>query len=293
MTVLLPRLSTGAAEAMLDGMLREDRLIWSGFNPDDLPQHARFAATGGNRISRDVLLAFSNELHALARDHGFGDDKRKSDFARFDAAASAFLSLQQFLASGEGLRDDVWTFMAVVIAPDIVHWRFSSARERYLGGVRNTFQRLFMRGSVLDLGDGREDRWSLLDELTEDALVQITERPSIGSDAYLATALAEAWVRASKRYGRGAMERIMRLATLRLRIRNEIRSLTALKPTELARTIDEFFERAAETLELHEVTATGREGSQATSSSSTGDSAEVSSTEERMPKRSWAIWRAR
>ena len=50
-----------------------------------------------------------------------------------------------------------------------------------------------MRARALDRGEQHPRRWQLLEELTEDALVQITERPSIGADPVLARAIAEAW----------------------------------------------------------------------------------------------------
>lgn len=83
-------------------------------------------------------------------------------------------------------------------------------------------------------------------ELTEDALVQITERPSIGADPVLARAVAEAWLRARRHHGKGAMEPIMRRAVLRVRIRNEIRSLADLPTETLACVLDEAFDLPVE-----------------------------------------------
>src|SRR5690606_2919407 len=177
-----------------------------------------------------------------------GMKEARSSQARFDAALGKWLVQKHILKTGEVLRDDVWTFVGVVMAPDIVNWRFGRSRERYLGGVRNTFQRLWMRARALDRGEKAEDRWGLLDSLTEDALVQSTERPRIGADAVLSRELAEGWVRASERHGRGSMEEVMRLAVLRLRIRNEIRSLSFLPKGELELLIDHFFDEAAKAI---------------------------------------------
>ena len=94
-----------------------------------------------------------------------------------------------------------------------------------------------MRGRIFDRRTG--DRWGLLRILTEDAMVQITERPSIGGDPALARALAEAWVRGAAHHGRSAMEDIMRRAALRVRIWNELRSLTQMSPDALDRVVDE------------------------------------------------------
>lgn len=290
MSVLLPRLSGLAAETLLDRILEADGLSWSDFDASNLPTEARFASTGGSRVDPRGLRHFREGMLSIAREHGFGA-QGKGAFPKFDAALSSWLFQQEILQSGEALRDDVWSFVGVVLAPDIVHWRFGSSRERYLGGIRNTFQRLWLRARCLDRGAGAEDRWGLLVSLTEDALVQITERPSIGADAVLARALGEAWVRTSSRIGKGRMEDVMRLAILRLRIRNEIRGLSLLPEQELADLLDEFFDTAAQALgesQRFPLLDAPQDASDDIPSTSPYASAPESAR-----RRSWAIWRAR
>ena len=294
MNVLLPRLPGPSADSMLDGLLQEDSLQWPGFDPTSLPEEARFASTGGSAVDPRQLRELRGGLVTVAEEFGFGTRDARATQAKFDAALGVWLVQQPLLGTGEALRDDVWSFIGVVMAPDIVYWRFGRSRERYLGGIRNTFQRLWMRARVLDRGEQAEDRWGLLESLTEDALVQITERPSIGADAVLSRELAEAWVRASERFGRRQMEDVMRLAILRLRIRNEIRSLSMLPGDELERLLDQFFDSAAEALgavqtaplldDDHEVTSSASEDRE-------GDEPDSHASSNR--RRSWAIWRAR
>lgn len=244
MTILLPRLPSIAAEHMLDNYFRNSPPEWSGFMPTRLPDSVRFAAVGGTMISPTSLEAIRSGILALACGCGFAG-AGKSDHARFDAEAAAWLVDCPFLSHGEALREDVWSFFGVVMFPDIVCWRFGNARERYLGGVRNTFQRLWLRACAIDRGSSVDDRWGLLRDLTEDAFVQIIERPSIGGNRILALAIAEAWVRAATKFGRGQMESIMRHAVLRIRILNEVRSLSSLDAKVLAELIDNHFNLAA------------------------------------------------
>lgn len=248
MVTLLPRLTSLVTDRMLDEFLLYGVEAWRGFEPDNLPDEVRFAPTGGTRASVAQLQDLRSGIVKIAKDCGFGNDAEKKDLALFDSVVSAWLVENPILASGESLRDDTWTFIGVAMAPDIVHWRFGASRERYLGGVRNTFKRLWMRGRVLDRGLGSHGRWDLLYELTEDALVQITERPSIGGDPILARAIAEAWVRAALRHGKSRMEPIMRHAVLRIRIQNEIRSISSLSRVELGKMLDAFFDIAEETI---------------------------------------------
>lgn len=241
MNYLLPRLPGPACDAVVRRFLELGPSGWSGFRPDDLPDQIRYAATGGAPVPAASLASLRQNLVAIAREHGFGQQGTRQYHAAFDAETAAWLAQSDLFLGGEALRDDVWAFVAAVVAPDIVHWRFGASAERYGGGVRNTFQRLWMRGRALDRGAEHPERWKLLTELTEDALVQITERPSIGGDRVLALAIAEAWLRAAHHHGKTAMEDIMRRAILRIRIRNEIRSLADLPPDDLSSFLDGIF----------------------------------------------------
>ena len=233
MVFLLPRLPGPAAEMLLDDLLGNGLGARYAFDPRNLPEAARYGATGGSKVDLAELDQLREELLRLAESKGFPRVRDRAALAGFDAETGAMLSEKPMLASGEALRDDVWAFIGVSLAPDIVHWRFGKARERYLGGIRNTFQRLWIRARSLDRGTNHPDRWRLLEELTEDALVQITERPSLGGEPKLATAIAESWVRAARHHGRNAMEPIMRRAALRLRIWNETRCLVDLPREQL------------------------------------------------------------
>lgn len=242
MVVLLPRLTGPVAEARVRTFLDTGPQNWAEFNARELPEAIRFAATGGTRITEHQLQALREKLKALASKCGFGvGSLGRGAFAQFDAETAAWIAQDDLFDSGEAMRDDMWNFVGAVLAPDIVHWRFGTALERYLGGVRNTFQRLWMRGRALDRGVDHPRRWQLLDELTEDALVQITERPSIGGDPALALAIGEAWLRAANHHGKPAMESVMRRAVLHIRIRNEIRALGELPATELTTLLDRAF----------------------------------------------------
>lgn len=244
MALLLPRLPDVAAVPLLEAFLANpgaaDR---SSFDPTRLPDGVRFADTGGTRVSPDQLRKLHLDVVAIAQDSGYPDPGRYSEF---DFRASVYLAESPLFMSGEALRDDVWSFVSIVMFPGIVSWRFrKDGRERYFGGVRNAFQRLWMRARTLDRGAGHPDRWGLIRDLTEDALVQIMERPSIGADPKVARHLAEAWVRARDRYGKDGLENVMRGVTKLFRIRNVIRAYGVLPDEMLAEEFDSLFSRFA------------------------------------------------
>ncbi|MFT8807203.1 DUF6339 family protein [Gluconobacter sp.] len=243
---LFPRLDRLAVDALLsaraDDAVRPEPVV----DADSFPVETRYAASGGSPIRPDVLIDIRAGLEEIAAGCGFPDRGSAADRAQFDERASAFLAQRNELKGGEALRDDVWAFLACVVLPDLVAWRFvDRPAERFHGGVRNTFQRLWMRGHILDRGPASDARWELLGALTEDALVQITERPSIGNDARLSQALAEGWLRASKILGRSAMEDAMREAVIRLRLRNQVQLLSELDDQELEDAVNAFFAQSS------------------------------------------------
>ena len=242
--VLLPRLPLLAADRLLHSFLSRNSGEEWRFDPAALPDAVRYAPTGGTLVTPAQLLSLHDGILGRAKALDFPHRGTRSGSADFDSALSAWLANLDFLHDGEALRDEFWAFVAIVMVPDVVRWRFGTTRSRYLGGVRNTFQRLWVRGWALDRGKDSDNRWELLDALSEDALVQIFERPSLGGHQAFARAIAEAWLRASRRHGKERMEAITRRATVRIRIQKEIRHLTSLPSDVLAGILDRSFDNA-------------------------------------------------
>lgn len=203
-----------------------------------------FAPSGGYKSGK-AAVDLGQGLKEIAQRAGFPRIGSQSAKAEFDQQAAIYLAQVPALSSGEALRNDVWAFLATVIVPDLVVWRFpGESRSRFDGGNRNTFQRLWMRGKGLDRGESHADRWGLVKALSEDAMVQIFERPSIACSQRLATAVAEGWMKAAIEIEKGAMEDIMRRAVKMLRIRNEVIDLSYLDAEQLEKTVAKIFEEA-------------------------------------------------
>lgn len=208
-----------------------------------------YAASGG---SRDETLAtkLGESLRTIASRCGYPANSSQVARAKFDHETAIYLASHFALACGEAMRDDVWSYMATVEVPDVVSWRFPDpAAHRFEGGVRNTLQRLWWRGTVLDRGEGHDDRWGLVRALSEDGAVQIFERASIMGNRALAIALAEQWVQMAGKIGRAGMEPVMRRATKLIRLKNEIVDLGGLPSAELSAAVAQCFELALESME--------------------------------------------
>jgi hypothetical protein len=246
--VLFPRLNRLAANTLLDhfaGRTLQPAEVVDFLQGGLGNASFSFAASGGHRMP-EAPVELCRSLRELARKSGFPESRDRKSRSEFDCEASAMLADAQYIQSGEAQRDDVWAFMSVVVAPDVVQWRFPDPdRSRFHGGVRNAFQRLWVRGTTLDRGREHPERWALLESLKEDELVQIFERASLAGNPNLAKAIAEAAIRA----GRGSnSEAVTRLAIKLIRLRNEVIDLSAIEADELGAALDSIFRYSSDYL---------------------------------------------
>lgn len=245
---LLPRLVPAHTEALLDRLAARE--AGEPILPETSEHVRAFAATGGDQLPAHIYADLQQKIRDTAVASGFPD--QWENVARFDTNVAIILATHPALQSGEALRNDVWAYLAMVVLPDVALWRFppknaAITRERLLGGVRNVFQRLWLRAKALDRGpEAGSARWELLELLPEDAHVQLVERPGVRALPNVAKLIAEEWLRTANRIGRNRMEQVARLAIKRIRLRGELRPLVALPGTELSTAIAEEFSNAAE-----------------------------------------------
>lgn len=185
-----------------------------------------YAPTGGNRVDREVLAGIQSGIRKLATESGYPEDSSQESRGNFDAASARFLREQMGVSAAEASSQGMWAFVACVMLPDVVRWRFPGSREtsveRFLGGtrgIRNTFGRVWWRAYILELADS-SDPYRLLRELGEDELVQIMERPNLAGNIVLAQLTAQCFLEALPEFPahvprsellRDAMKRIRRL----------------------------------------------------------------------------------
>ncbi|MEW8495552.1 MAG: DUF6339 family protein [Candidatus Thiodiazotropha taylori] len=198
--------------------------------------------TGGIPVSTDRLQKIRDEIVILAHSVGYPE---RVNLADFDVACARYLYEKAGIPVVEAYRDEVWSFLAIVLLPDISIWRFEKrSKQRLLGGVRNTFQRLWLRGHLIANGDHLHEKdWRLLRELTEDAFVAIIERPRLSASPLLAREIAEGWRRSSKTFGKN-METVHRIAVRNLMATKAVISLEGMNNKDLGALIDSHFNNA-------------------------------------------------
>jgi len=146
-------------------------------------------------VSDQQVLDLVRDLRQVAADFGYpqsADDRNRIDF---DRAAAEVLHRRMKLNTVEAANNEVWNFLALVAAPDLVRWRWleSDNAERWISSdrTRHMFARLWWQALTFAevAPDGNVD-FTLLRSLNERDLNALTERRSIGGVPRLARALA-------------------------------------------------------------------------------------------------------
>lgn len=155
-----------------------------------------YAATGGTRVPekhlqvvRETVIESTLELLNRASEKPL----TRSDLRALDRRTGRVLEESMGIIPSDAAHDGVWSFMTLVLLPDVALARFPDLPvPRALGRPRNVLRRVWWRQHVLgDLADpppggAHED----VEPLGEDELVQLFERPSLASDARLVRRLA-------------------------------------------------------------------------------------------------------
>ncbi|WP_163560522.1 DUF6339 family protein [Halomonas sp. NO4] len=241
---LLPRIKKFNVDKQIEYM-RE-----TGFSPgyahlrDD--PYLYYASSGGSPDDARVE-DLVDRIREEARRKGFPASAGRSALSEFDSRVTMLLAQEDWLNTGEVLRDDTWAYLTTMLLPDVVAWRFPGCNpERFHGGVRNTLQRLWMRGVVLDRGSEADNRWELVERLGEDALVQIFERSGLSNNPRLAHQFAEGYLSWLDNVGKARIEDIMRDAMKVLLLRNKIIDLSFQDDSVLHQEVWQAFRTAWE-----------------------------------------------
>jgi len=268
MTQLIPQIPAGLAESLLTQLSLSS---CSDLEPGDELRCAQaiFQPTGGLPIADTLLKELRAAIVSAARSHGF-PDSRPTSFLRFELEVAQVLAVwsplwnAQGAPSGEALRNDCWTFLTIVVLPDVAIWRWpvkggdgglgsQSWKGRMVGGSRNAFQRIFRRVMCLDRGVEHPDRWGLIRELQEDDFSAIIERPGLSSNREIAVCLGEEYLAMKQRlsqHSAGERKEVYRQATKAIRAYSVVQPLDLMSAENRAALI-----RAAFLRYEHDVTA--------------------------------------
>ncbi len=144
----------------------------------DAPVHPEVRETGhGPTLDQDVISLLVEELTALTRTLPSSDDGRRE----FDQRAAQLLGQRLNLSSALAADKRFWQWFSITRAQEIVLWRWkkhsraSVSEDRWLGGWKDTFRRLWLRANIIR-EDGADEPFALAGHGDEDFWVGIIER---------------------------------------------------------------------------------------------------------------------
>lgn len=235
-TFLYPQLNLSTAERVMQAQMELSLVELESeaalTHPDAAP-----AATGGHPVPTERLQKLQEQLREVAKSVGFPEPLGKQKTQSFDRPAGKVLYESMSIVPADAAEVGVWSFLSLVLVPEIGPWRFSDrASERLLGQPRNVLRRLWWRAWAFgpDLDAAPEG----CQPLGEDEFVQVMERPSLGGNPRTARAIRDALWRAETRGLDVPRSDMMREMCRRLRAVRSHRSLDVLEDVQLADLLD-------------------------------------------------------
>ncbi|MFI7666550.1 DUF6339 family protein [Nocardia sp. NPDC049526] len=161
-------------------------------------ESAVFVATGGTRVDHDKLRYLRDIIIDLAKESGFPEPPDARQKSSFDLTLAVALHKEMRIAPAEAAAGDVWAFLALLVLPDVAHWRYPKPPgDRVLGSdlTRHVFGRMWWRAHLVH-SPSDSDPYSALDVLGEAAFDQIyTRRAALGGSPHLIKSILRVWRR--------------------------------------------------------------------------------------------------
>ena len=116
------------------------------------PRHpdAEPSATGGHPVDNGQLREVQEAVREVAEQAGFPDRLAGPPRAFDRPCGTALLALMDIVPA-DAAEEGVWSFLTLVVVPEIGPWRFPAlAEERLIGRPRNVLRRTWWRAWALD-----------------------------------------------------------------------------------------------------------------------------------------------
>lgn len=251
MSVLYPRLLSRVARELHDEYV--------GLEVEQLRQKAAlrhpstiFTATGGMRVHPDQLRDLREAVLAEAAEANYPFAGTRDGRAEFDLRVARLLHERTGLVPAEAAVRSTWSFLALVLLPDVAYWRYPRAPgDRVLDTdiTRHVFGRLWWRAHLLEEPGAVGDRYALIGAFGEAAFDQIfSRRRSLGGSRTLIRALARTWPRLglAQKDERAVLREVLK----RLRRLGAVVDFEVLDDEQLALQVAEVADEAVAALRL-------------------------------------------
>lgn len=172
--------------------------------------------TGGHPAGDVKLQQVQTAIRLAAKQAGYPKALPRGGEQTFDRPCGTALFRTMGIVTADAADPGVWSFLSLVLVPEIGPWRFPGrTEERLLGTPRNVLRRLWWRAWTF--GDDLDAAPAGCQPLGEDEFVQIMERPSLGGNRRTARALRNAIWRAEASGSTASRSELMRELTRRFR----------------------------------------------------------------------------
>jgi hypothetical protein len=207
-----------------------------------------FTTSGGNRADHLHMIDIQEKIRKCGEKWNYLSTADSKSLKGFDQDSSKILLENLKMRPFEACQGDTWAFFGCVLLPDLVRWRFfdkdkPTTLERFTGGkwgLRNTFGRLWWRAYIL-ADSTKPDPYFLLNNLGEDELVQITERPSIAGNTKLAKSFCNCFLQTHSKNSSLDRSLLFRDSIKRLRRNLPIMAFESMNEKELEAFLENLF----------------------------------------------------
>jgi hypothetical protein len=244
-SLLYPRLPRAVAQNLIleraDASLNDLSALSTLSHPDAEP-----SATGGHPVDAHRLAEVRATIREIAESAGYPGSLGTST-QNFDRPCGSTLLRIMDIVPADAAEEGVWSFISLVVVPEVGPWRFPArSEERLMGRPRNVLRRTWWRAWAL--GPDLEHAPDGCTPLGEDESVQIMERPSLGGNRRTARAMQAALWRAEQSGLSVARSEVMRELARRLRATKSHISLDALDDAVLSDLLDRLTGEAVKSL---------------------------------------------
>lgn len=240
---LWPRIARSIAETIFQTELLAGEIPPNGLSHNEMS----YGPTGG-RVGQREMEAMREALVSAAREHDFGTEDRSGNAGtEFDRAAAPVIVDHMRLTWEEAGQPGVWSFISLILLPDLTHWRWAGSngtpgnKERWIciDPTRHAWGRLWWQETVC------RERPGLLEKYNESELNQFFERTSFTRHREFFLYFMEA---TSKHLTRLPRRKLVRDVTKRMRRRLAFIDTFALTPLELRSFVDEVVAESVDAL---------------------------------------------
>ena len=194
MTHLYPRLLSSRGRALFEefkGITSPDDLRAHASNHDD---SAIYIATGGTRVSPEQLDSLASAVRQLAEVHRHPYKPHWQ--SPFDVKLAKLLHSSMDVSPAEAASREMWSFLSMILLPDIAYWRFPSPpQDRVINTdiTRHVFGRLWWRAELIHDPEDADpyDALTILGEADFDHVY--ARRAQIGASPKIVRNLLRVW----------------------------------------------------------------------------------------------------